>query len=120
MYSSAGSKRLRMRLLSCNDGAMDELRDLLEAYASKQLGHNVGVTSLERMSGGASRETWSFVLQDGEGERRLVLRRDPPGAPARSSRTAEADLLRAVAAAGVPVPVVVWAPEDDALGFVME
>jgi len=102
---------------------MDELRDRLEGYASQQLGHDVRVTSLERMSGGASRETWSFVVQDGEGDRRLVLRRDPPGAPARSNRTGEVDLLRAAAAAGVPVPVVVWAPSDNALGspgFVME
>jgi len=101
---------------------MTELRELLENYASEQLGHAVHVTSLERMSGGASRETWSFVVQDGEGERRLVLRRDPPGAPARSNRTGEIDLLRAAGAAGVPVPVVVWAPEGDELGspgFVM-
>jgi aminoglycoside phosphotransferase (APT) family kinase protein len=99
---------------------MDDLRDRLEAFASAELGRPVQITSLERMSGGASRETWSFALRDGEGERRLVLRRDPPGAPARSNRRNEVDLLRASAAAGVPVPTVVWAPDDDALGFVME
>jgi aminoglycoside phosphotransferase (APT) family kinase protein len=102
---------------------MDDLRLRLEAFASERLGRRVEIVSLERLSGGASRETWSFVIRDGDGERRLVLRRDPPGAPARSNRTGEIDLLRAAAAAGVPVPVVVWSSDDDALGspgFVME
>jgi aminoglycoside phosphotransferase (APT) family kinase protein len=97
--------------------AADELRERIETFASAELGRDVKVTALDRMSGGASRETWSFQLSSGE---RLVLRRDPPGAPARTDRRGEVDLLRAAAAAGVPVPEVVWAPTDTALGFVMK
>ncbi|MBV9293510.1 MAG: phosphotransferase family protein [Frankiales bacterium] len=65
------------------------------------------VTELTRMLGGASRETWSFCL-DG---RPLVLRRDPPGAPAGGAMLREAALIRAAGAAGVPVPDVVAADE---------
>ena len=70
-----------------------------------QLGERLGgrVTGLSRMLGGASRETWSFEL-DG---RPLVLRRDPPGALRTGGMRREATLLRAAAAAGVPVPLVV-------------
>src|SRR5204863_656703 len=70
-----------------------------------QLGERLGgrVTGLSRMLGGASRETWSFEL-DG---RPLVLRRDPPGALRSGGMRREATLLRAAAAAGVPVPLVV-------------
>jgi aminoglycoside phosphotransferase (APT) family kinase protein len=66
------------------------------------------VTDLAPMLGGASRETWSFAL-DG---RPLVLRRDPPGAVRGGAMEREAALLRAAAAAGVPVPEVLAASDD--------
>jgi aminoglycoside phosphotransferase (APT) family kinase protein len=70
------------------------------------------VSELRRLSGGASRETWSFVL---DGSKRLVLRRDPPGS--KSGMMREAALLRAAGAAGVPVPELVDASDDsDVLG----
>src|SRR5213079_2104389 len=68
---------------------------------------------------------WAFDarLPDGRVER-LVLRRDPPGHHVQSSRRDEFALLRAAAAAGLPVPRVRWCEEDAAvLGapfFVME
>ena len=71
---------------------MDFLADLLGAP----------VENLRRLSGGASRETWSFDC----GGRALILRRDPPGTP-KGAMEVEARLLRAAAAAGVPVPEVV-------------
>ncbi|NDU73193.1 phosphotransferase [Actinomadura sp. DSM 109109] len=58
------------------------------------------VTGLHRLSGGASRETWSFDA----GGRPLVLRRDPPGSPDPAAMGREAGLLASAAAAGVPVP----------------
>jgi aminoglycoside phosphotransferase (APT) family kinase protein len=73
---------------------------------SRRLGGG-SVTGLTRLLGGASRESWAFEL-DG---RRLVLRRDPPGAPRAGGMAREAALLRAAAAAGVPVPDVVDADE---------
>src|SRR4051794_29990493 len=65
------------------------------------------VTGLTRMLGGASRETWAFEL-DG---RPLVLRCDPAGAPRAGAMRREAEVLRAAADAGVPVPIVVDADD---------
>jgi len=61
----------------------------------------VEVRGLERLSGGASRETWRFdaVRADGTVDR-LVLRRDPPGRPTvAGTMTNEADAMRACLAA---------------------
>jgi len=77
----------------------------------------VEVHHVTRLPGGASRETWSFSLeQRGAAARRLVLRRDPPGAPVSGLRL-EADLLQAAGRAGVPVPrVLVAGDASDGLG----
>lgn len=69
------------------------------------------VRNLRRLSGGASRETWSFD-SSGEG---FVLRRARPGAAL--GGVDEEVLLRAAAAAGVPVPAVRSSLPD---GYVME
>ncbi|GAA1791196.1 phosphotransferase [Actinomadura chokoriensis] len=63
---------------------------------------DAAVTGLRRLSGGASRETWSF---DADG-RALILRRDPPGSPDPTAMAREAALLASAAAAGVPVPAL--------------
>jgi aminoglycoside phosphotransferase (APT) family kinase protein len=102
---------------------VDDLRERLAAFCSQRLGHPVRIEELVRLSGGASREMWSFVVGDDTERRRLVLRRDPPGAPARSDRANEVELLRRAAEAGVPVPRVVWtatAAELGSPGFFMD
>ncbi len=71
------------------------------------------VDELVRLSGGASRETWSFVAICPHGHRqRLVLQRQRPGAE--RDMAIEAAALRAGAAAGVPVAEVVAAGTDPA------
>lgn len=65
----------------------------------------LGATSIDglrRLTGGASRATWSFQA-DG---RALILRMDPPGATS-GGLAREADLLRGAASVGVPVPEVI-------------
>src|SRR5207245_7801727 len=76
------------------------------------------IEGLRRLSGGASRETWSFDALHGDGRvDALVLRRDRPGGGAGGAAGPEAALLREAAAAGVPVPrVVVDGTASDALG----
>ncbi|HEX8802541.1 MAG TPA: phosphotransferase family protein, partial [Acidimicrobiales bacterium] len=84
---------------------MDQLAaDLAHALADT-LGP-VTVEGLERLSGGASRETWRFDAVDAAGTRHeLVLRRDPPGRPgAPGSMGREARCIGAAHAAGLPVP----------------
>lgn len=78
------------------------------------MGAPVTVDGVERLAGGASRDLWRFTLaRPGAAPARLVLRRDPPGHVIESSRKLEFDLLRAAAAAGVPVPAVRWCGGDD-------
>jgi aminoglycoside phosphotransferase (APT) family kinase protein len=98
--------------------AADELTAALRVVVARALGDPaVEVEALRRLSGGASRETWSFDARRAGGTTSgLVLRRDPPGAP-RSGMGREARLLSAAAVAGVPVPGIVAASDDpDALG----
>ncbi|MGV0806598.1 phosphotransferase family protein [Mycolicibacterium setense] len=60
------------------------------------------VTSLRRLSAGASRETWAVDA----GGRGLILRRDPPESPDAAGMAREADCFRACARAGIPVPAL--------------
>ena len=81
---------------------------------SAALEHVLGrpVADLRRLTGGASRETWSFRT----GDERFVLQREPAGAGAATgqrSMETEATLLRAAAAAGVPVAEVVASGAGD-------
>jgi aminoglycoside phosphotransferase (APT) family kinase protein len=83
----------------------------------------------ERLSGGASQETYRIVVASDAGERSLALRRTAGGvwideaAPGRAGVRAEADLMRLAREAGVPEPdVLAVLDEADGLGegFVME
>ncbi len=85
------------------------------------------IEGLQRLSGGASQQTWAFELCSDAGTVPLVLRRAPDGARGRSRLSAgldtEARLIAAAQAAGVPVPAIRHVLQaDDGLGegFVME
>jgi aminoglycoside phosphotransferase (APT) family kinase protein len=84
----------------------------------------VAVDGLRRLSGGASRETWSFDARDATGAAHpLVLRRDPGAHVGQSDRSTECAVLAAAATTGVPVPVVrlPLEPGDQlGAGFVMD
>lgn len=69
------------------------------------------VRELRQLTGGASRETWSFEA-DGQ---RMVLRRDPPGDPRAEGMAREAAAIAAAARAGVPVPPLVDTGSDPAV-----
>ena len=70
------------------------------------------IEDLRRLSGGASRETWSFdaVAEDGSAQP-LILRRDPPGATSHGMAK-ERSLLDAAGRHGVPVPGVTASGDD--------
>ena len=74
----------------------------LQAVLEPVLGP-VEIEDLRRLSGGASRETWSFTANG----RALILRRDPPGRPGLpGSMRFEADAMRACRRAGLAAPEV--------------
>lgn len=89
----------------------------LEQFIRESSGaRSVIVRGLRRMAGGASREIWSLDAElEGQGGTEtlpLVLRIDPPGHQAQSSRREEFEILSVAHAAGVPVPKVYWLGED--------
>jgi aminoglycoside phosphotransferase (APT) family kinase protein len=92
--------------------ASEPLQPLLQALAPELHAGATGIGALQRLSGGASQETWSFDLLLDSGERLpLILRRAPAGSAGRAAGNAtlgEQTLLQSAAlAAGVPVPAVV-------------
>ncbi len=76
----------------------------------------VTIEGLRRLSGGASRETWSFDAVRSDGDRvPLILQRQRPGVVRTGGGMAsEAALLRAAAATGVPVAPLVVSEADEA------
>lgn len=94
----------------------EEVARALAAALAEVLPGPVRVERLERLTGGASRETWSLDACDASGERHaLVLRRDFPersdsDAAGDVGRPAELALTEALHAAGAPVPRPLGAP----------
>ena len=90
----------------------------LAAYIAGRLdgARDVAVSGLSRISGGASRETYRFVLTwtDEAGEartRKLILRRDPPASLIDTERRIEFEAYRAFRGSSVPVPEMLWLEE---------
>jgi len=116
---------------SANDGprsdssaATDDMGPFIgsmHAFVRDRLGGTLDEGSLERLTGGASQETWAFDVHGPSARNaRLILRRVPTDValadigigPAR-----EAWLMQRAAAAGVPVPAIVHVLEPaDQLG----
>ena len=70
-----------------------------------------GIEGLRRLSGGASRETWSFIAVDGSGIRRsLILQRQRAGSE--RDIAVEAAAVRSAGVGGVPVAEVVASSTD--------
>ena len=99
----------------------------LAGVVRRRFGNDAKLVGLERLSGGASQELWSFDVETPDGARSpLILRRNPGGTVQRESAAGmetEARLIGLARAAGTPAPEVVHVCEpDDGLGrgYVME
>lgn len=87
-----------------------------------------GLVSVDRLSGGASQETYRLVIETSVGEKRLALRRTPGGeyaeiTPQHPGLDVEALLMQSALAVGVPEPEVYYVLQrEDELGdgFLME
>lgn len=97
------------------------LEPRLTAYIAARMpgAQAVAVHALSRISGGASRETYRFLLTwiDPGGvacERKLILRRDPPASLIDTERRIEFEAYRAFHGSAVPVPEMLWLEEADA------
>lgn len=94
------------------------LEPRLAAYLAAKMpaAADVAVEGLERIAGGASRETYRFRARWTEGgaarERRMILRRDPPASLIATERKVEFAAYRAFHRTAVPVPEMLWLEED--------
>lgn len=122
-------------------GDVEALREALEAYCAGRLpqARGVRVSRLQRIFGGASRETWRFVLHriedrstderrgatiegaadespahesPAQGAQHLILRRDPGASLIDTERRIEFAAFGAFADSPVPVPRGLWLEED--------
>ena len=90
----------------------------LAVYITTRLPEASGIciSDFARIAGGASRETFRFVLSFRQGEldvsRKLILRRDMPSSLLESERRTEFSAYRAFFDTGVPVPEMLWLEED--------
>jgi aminoglycoside phosphotransferase (APT) family kinase protein len=106
-------------------GASPEFAAALRAMAARRFGTGAKVVNLERLSGGASQELWSFDVETGDERRELILRRNPGGTVKRENAAGmetEARLIELAREAGAPAPAVehVLTPEEGlGSGFVM-
>lgn len=86
----------------------DELAQNIERFIAGQTNAPVTVSGLRRLTGGASRETWSLDADiDGEFTP-LILQRDVRGAPKELTRPMEFRLMKAAFDEGVPAPEPLW------------
>ena len=102
----------------------------LDAVIAKHLPACDGLIAVERLSGGASQETYRIKAKAGAGERLLVMRRAQGGLAPQSEATGahpglavEARLMQVARSVGVPEPEVFHVlEEEDGLGegFLME
>ncbi|MGY1710613.1 phosphotransferase family protein [Geodermatophilus sp. SYSU D00758] len=83
-----------------------DLADRLAGRLTALAGAPVRVEGLARLSGGASRETWSFTAVHADGGRRGLVLRSGAGTGG-VALAVEAEVMAAAARAGVPVPEVV-------------
>ena len=87
-----------------------ELAERLSAVARARLPGVREIRGLDRLWGGAIRETWRFEALGSETAHSLVLRRSPGGKPVVEglALASEARLLELVRGIGVPTPCVYW------------
>jgi aminoglycoside phosphotransferase (APT) family kinase protein len=99
--------------------ASEQLAAVLRDRLADEYGTGTEIVDLERLSGGASRETWSFdAVKPGGARQPLILKRDPmdrqadkqfegvPGGRLAVDRWTEGRLLQLAGEAGAPVPTV--------------
>lgn len=95
----------------------EQLGKVLHEHKSAFVDGSGEIDRLQRLSSGASMETWTFDVTGGAVAKRFVLRREPDGRSDDGRGIGlqrEAEVMRRARAAGVEVPVIRYefAPED--------
>lgn len=91
---------------------LEPLAARFAAYLTDRWGQPVKVRSIEQIPGGASRETYRVRLDGPDGERGVILRRDPKSSLIDTERALEYRTYAAVHGSAVPVPEPLILEED--------
>ena len=104
----------------------EDFEGALTAAVQKHMASGATIENLQRLTAGASQETWSFDAVTADGREGLILRRPPRGIPENEERAEkqkmEARLIHIAYENGVLAPEVIFeaVPEDEiGVGFVM-
>ncbi len=106
-----------------------EFESRLEVILKREIEGCTGLVSAERLSGGASQETYRITIDTAQGHRKVCMRRAPGGVVVQTeTRVApglatEAKLMACARAVGVPEPQVYYVLEESdgiGAGFIME
>ena len=98
----------------------DELRRSLSAAATAFLDAPVEIESMARLTGGASRETWSVDARVSGTPKHWILQRERPGGVRTGGgMSVEAALLAEARRVGVPVPTIVMAGDESGAFYVL-
>ena len=89
-----------------------ELGERLTGYLSERWGEAVELLEISQIPGGASRETFRLQIRTADGQRGLIVRRDPPSSLIDTERALEYQTYQAVHRAGFPVPEPLLLEED--------
>ena len=108
--------------------ADDNFKEKLAGVVLAHITDCKSLVSVDRLSGGASQETYRLVIETSAGEKRLAMRRTPGGeyaeiTPQHPGLDVEALLMQSALAVGVPEPEVYYVLQrEDELGdgFLME
>ncbi len=107
------------------EATLNETVEALTRLARRLCGPGARLESAQRLSGGASLETWAFAVESEGGREELILRRRGQAADqvpeeagdGHLNLASEAALIRAVSASGAPAPPLVHlCDEADGLG----
>lgn len=115
-------EKLRFPLNVAKMSDSQEFQNSLAGLVQRIYGNSVVLESADRLSGGASQETWLISLNGEAAPASLILRRAPGGQETSFDSAAiglpnEAKLIRSAEQCGVPVPEVIHIlGEDDGLG----
>lgn len=107
---------------------INSFEDKLDRIVRAKVAGCTRLKSVDRLSGGASQETYRLVIATDAGERKLAMRRTPGGefvevTPQHPGLDVEALLMQSAHAVGVPEPEVYYVlTRDDEMGdgFIME
>ncbi len=91
---------------------IDETGQRTAGFLEEKWGKPVSLVSIEKIFGGASRETFRLEVKVGENSRPLILRRDPPTSLIDTERELEYNAYRAIWPTDIPVPEPLFLEQD--------